>query len=207
MRNVGAKNTGGIAHACSSGFVCLDNVVDSEILFFDPVVRLLVVYPDCAPCDSVHLLCCEGLVVIQKPFGTLWLSESQPSVLELVKTEETIESLSQTGELYSDLPSCAENQRAQSERSMLEEVAAKAAAMAEAQTQPEDLPTVEDSMEVETARLAGHSVKKRMAVATSEDGGPKGPTILVDDFENTAFEGLVGRTHGSNAADRTTPEY
>ena len=43
---------------------------------------------------------------------------------------------------------------------MLEEVAAKAAAMAEAQTQPEDPPTVEDSMEAETARLAGHSVKK-----------------------------------------------
>ena len=59
--------------------------------------------------------------------------------------------------------------------------------MAEAQTQPEDLPTVEDSMEVETAGMAGHNVK-RMAAATSEDGGPKGRTILVDDSENTVFE-------------------
>ena len=42
---------------------------------------------------------------------------------------------------------------------MLEEVAAKAAAMAEAQTQPEHLPTVEESVEAETAKMAGHTVK------------------------------------------------
>ena len=154
------------------------------------MVRLLVVYLHCAPFDSIHLLCCDGLVVIQQPFGTLWFWESRTGVLELVKTEETIESLSQTGELYSDLPHYAENQRAQFERSMFEEVAAVAAAMAEAQTQPEDLPTVEDSMEVKTARMAGHK-EERMAVATSENGGPKGRTIQVNDFENTVFEGKL----------------
>ena len=47
------------------------------------------------------------------------------------------------------------------------------AALAEAQTQPEDLPKVVDSMEAETARIEGHTVK-RMAVATRKDGGPKG---------------------------------
>ena len=116
------------------------------------MVRLLVVNPDCAPCDSIHPLCCEGLVAIQKPFGILRLSESRTGVSELVNTEETIESLSQTREFYSDL-NYTENQG----------VAAKAAAMAEAQTQPEDLPTVEDREEAETARMAcnknGHGNK------------------------------------------------
>ena len=36
--------------------------------------------------------------------------------------------------------------------SLLDEIVAEAAAMAEAQTQPEDVPTVVDSTEAETAR-------------------------------------------------------
>ena len=131
---------------------------------------------------------CVVRVVIQKPFGTSLVVGSRPSVLELVETVETIESASQSGQLYSDLPIYAENQRVQLEGGMLEGVAAEAAAMAEAQTQPEDLPTVVDSMEAETAGMAGHNVK-RMAVATSEDGGPERWTILVDDHENTVFKG------------------
>ena len=71
---------------------------------------------------------------------------------------------------------------------MLEEVAAKAAAVAEAQTQPENLHTVEESMEAETVKMSGHTVK-RMAVAPSEDGGPEGRTILVDDCENPVLRG------------------
>ena len=38
--------------------------------------------------------------------------------------------------------------------------------------------------------MTGHIVK-RMAMATSEDGGPKGRTIQVDDYENTVFGGKV----------------
>ena len=68
----------------------------------------------------------------------------------------------------------------------------KPAAMAKAKTQPENSLTVEESMEVETAKMAGHTVK-RMAVATSEDGGRAGRTILVDDYENPVFE---GKAHG-----------
>ena len=75
---------------------------------------------------------------------------------------------------------------------MHEEVAAKAAAMAEVQTELEDLPTMEDSMEAETARMADHNVK-RMAVATGEGKGPERRTILVDDCENTVIE---GNAHG-----------
>ena len=103
----------------------------------------------------------------------LLVVESRHSVLELVKTTETIES---------------ENQRVKSEMSMLDEIAEEAAALAEIQTQPGDLLTAVDSMEAETAKKAGHTVK-RMAVATREDGGPEGRPIQVDDCENTVFEG------------------
>ena len=47
--------------------------------------------------------------------------------------------------------------------SMLDEVAAEAARLAEAQTQPAGLDTEVDSMEVETAKMWGHCVK-RLAV-------------------------------------------
>ena len=72
--------------------------------------------------------------------------------------------------------------------SILDEIAAEAAALAEIQTQTTDLIAAEDSMEAETAKMAGHTVK-RMAVATSEDGGPEGRPIQVDDCENTVFGG------------------
>ena len=81
----------------------------------------------------------------------------------------------------------AENQRGRSEMSMLDEVAAEAAALAEMQTQVGDLPTTVDSMEAETAKMAGHIVK-RLAVATGEDGGPAGCPQLVDDCENAVLK-------------------
>ena len=96
---------------------------------------------------------------------TLLIFENRHSDSELVKTTETIESLS-----------------------LLDEVAVEAAALAEMQTQVGDLPTAVDSMEAETAKMAGHIVK-RMAVATSEDGGPEGRPRQVDECENTVYEG------------------
>ena len=70
---------------------------------------------------------------------------------------------------------------------MLDEVAAEAARLAEAQTQPAGLVTEVDSMEVDTAKVAGHCAK-RLAVAACEDGGPEGRAIRIDDSENTTFE-------------------
>ena len=64
--------------------------------------------------------------------------ESRPSVSELVKTTETVESLSQKELLYTNLENYAESQRGKSEMSMLDEIAAEAAAVAEMQTQVED---------------------------------------------------------------------
>ena len=72
------------------------------------------------------------------------------------KTAETIESVSQSGSLYAELRNYAENQRVVAAMSMLDEVAAEAARLAEAQTQPAALDTSADSMEVETAKMAGH---------------------------------------------------
>ena len=71
--------------------------------------------------------------------------ESLPSVSESVKTTETIESLSQQDLLCKNLESYAEKQRGKSEMSMLDQIAAEAAALAEMQTQVEDVPTVVDS--------------------------------------------------------------
>ena len=50
-------------------------------------------------------------------------------------------------------------------------------------------------MEVETAILAGHCVK-RLAAAAGEDGGPEGRPIRIDDCENTTLE---GKTSGSGS--------
>ena len=67
--------------------------------------------------------------------------------------------------------------------SMLDEVAAEAARLAEAQTQPSGLDTEADSIEVETATVAGHAAK-RLAVTAGEDGGPEGRPIKIDDCES-----------------------
>ena len=72
-----------------------------------------------------------------------------------------------------NLENYAESQRVKSEMSMLDEIAAEAAVVAEIQTQVEDIPTAVDSMEAETIKKAGHIVK-RSAVATGADGGPAG---------------------------------
>ena len=82
-------------------------------------------------------------------FGSraLLVVENRPCVLELDKTTETIKSSSQPGQLYSGLPNYSENQRVKFEMSMLDEIAAEAAALAEIQTQPADLPPAVDSME------------------------------------------------------------
>ena len=63
---------------------------------------------------------------------------------------ETIESLSQSSQLYSDLLNNAENQRVKLKTSMLDVVAAEAAALAEMHTQPVNLATVVESLEEST---------------------------------------------------------
>ena len=65
--------------------------------------------------------------------------DPEPIVSELVKTMETIESLSQQDLLHKNLEHYAENQRGKSEMSMLDEIVADAAALAEMQTQPGEL--------------------------------------------------------------------
>ena len=94
-------------------------------------------------------------------------------------------------------PNYAENQRVVAEMSMLDEVAAGAARFAEAQTQPAGLDTEVDSMEVDTAKVAGHCAK-RLVVAACEDGGPEGRPIRIDERENTTFE---GKTSGSGSEE------
>ena len=84
-----------------------------------------------------------------------------------VKTAETIESQTQPESLFTELPNNAENQRVVAEMSMLDELTAEAARLAEAQTQPAGLDTGVDSVEVETAKMAGHCAK-RLAVAAGE---------------------------------------
>ena len=114
--------------------------------------------------------------------------ESRPSVVEFVKTTETIESLSQEDLLYKNLENYGMNLRGKSEMSMLDEVAAGAAALAEMQSHVGRIPTAVDSMERRDQKMAGYIVK-RSAVATGADGGPAGCPKVVDDCENTVFEG------------------
>ena len=74
-------------------------------------------------------------------------------------------------------------------RSLLDgDVSSAWARLAEAQTQPAALDTAVGSMEVKTAKMAGHCAKK-LAVATSEDSGQQRRPIHVDDYDNTVFEG------------------
>ena len=149
-------------------------------------------------CDSVFYSCfsCNPVVTVCYPIfcvcgsRALLVVESRPSVPELVKTTETIESLSQQDSLYKNMENCAENRRGKPEMSMLAEITAEAVALAEMQTQPVDLPTSVDSVEVETIQMTGHIVKNMaVAVATGEDGGLAGCPQQVDDCENPVFEG------------------
>ena len=84
---------------------------------------------------------------------------------------ETVESLSQSSQLHSDLPNYAEKQRVQLKMSMLDVVAAEAAPFAELQTQRANLATVVDSSEKSTMAMAGH-VATRMAVTDGEGWRP-----------------------------------
>ena len=74
---------------------------------------------------------------------------------ELVRTTETIESLSQRDLLCKNLENFAENRRGKPDMSMLVEITEEAVALAEMQTQPVDLPTAVDSVEVETIKNGG----------------------------------------------------
>ena len=91
--------------------------------------------------------------------------EGQPSVLELVKTTETIESLSQLGLLYSGLPKNATPQT---------EMAAQAKAIVDAivVTQAD-----ESAVEVNEARRANDvstSHIGKIAIENGVDGNPRG---------------------------------
>ena len=148
----------------------------------------------CDPVVDSCFSCCDLVVTVFSYLcvcgsEAFWLVvESRPSVSELVKTTETIESLSQQDVLYKNLENYAENQRGTSEMSMLDEVAAEAVALAEMQTQVRDLPTAVDSMDAETKKNPGH-ITKRMAVTTSDVRVPEGRPRQLDDYENTVYEG------------------
>ena len=73
-----------------------------------------------------------------------------------VKTAETIESQTQPESLFAELPNNAENQRVVAEMSMLDEVTAEAARLAEAQTQLAAFGAAVGGMEAETAKMSGH---------------------------------------------------
>ena len=90
----------------------------------------------------------------------------------------------------------AEKRRGKSEMSMLDEVAAEAAALAEMLTEQVDLPTAVDSMEAETIKMVGR-IEKRLAVATGEDGGQAECPRVVDDCENTAYKDNLNCLHCS----------
>ena len=78
-------------------------------------------------------------------------------------------------------------------------VAAEAARMIEAQTQPEGLGAEVDNMEIDSStKVAGHRVK-RPAAAACGDGGPEGRAIRIDDSESTIFE----RKTTGNGSDET----
>ena len=73
-----------------------------------------------------------------------------------MKTAETIESQTQSVRLYAELPNYAEKQREAAKMNMLD-VAAEAARMAEAQTQPEGRDAEADNMEIDSSTIvAGH---------------------------------------------------
>ena len=145
----------------------------------------LLVYPDCAPCDSILPLYLCWFFVVQKPFG--FEMEFAQLRVSTVKTTETIESLTQQELLYTNLKNVAGNQRGEPGMSMLDDVAAEAAALAEMQTQVVEIPTIVASMEVETVPMAGH-IAKRSKVAMGADGGPAGCPKVVDDCENMEDE-------------------
>ena len=77
--------------------------------------------------------------------------------------------------------------------SMLDEVAAEAARLANAQTQLAGLETEVDTMDVKPSTLAGHCVK-RLAVVACEDGGPEGRPIRIDNCENTTLDGKTSES-------------
>ena len=126
--------------------------------------RLCVLLRPCGDCILSYPCVCGS--------RALWVVESQPSVSELIKTTEAIESLSQQDLLHKNLENYAESRRGKSEMSMLHEITAEAVALAEMQTQQVDLPTAVDSMEAEPIKMAGHIVK-RMAVAVRTEARQK----------------------------------
>ena len=75
-----------------------------------------------------------------------------------VKTAETIESLTHSVLLYAELPNFVEKQREAAKMNMLDEVAAKAARMAEAQTQLEGRAAETDNMEIDSSTKAAGSL-------------------------------------------------
>ena len=123
--------------------------------------------------DIPSTLWCACLRSIVKPFGIA--IELSPVVSDGCKTAETIESVSQLGSPYAELPNYADNQRVLAEMSMLDEVAAEAARL-----EPAGLDEV-DSIEVDTTEVAGHCAQ-RLAVACED--GPEGRPIRIGDREN-----------------------
>ena len=86
---------------------------------------------------------------------------------------------------------------------MLDEVAAEAARLANAQTQPAGLDTEVDTMDVEPSKLAGHGVT-RLAVAACEEGrkdARSGSTTAKTQRLKAKLRGVVLKRH-SRLLDR-----
>ena len=126
----------------------------------------------------------------------LELRESFPAVSDGRKNSGNHQSQTQSVLLYAELPNFTEKQRETAKMNLLDEVAAEAARLAEAQTQPAGLDAEEDSVEVETVKMAGHCVK-REAVPACEDGGLEGRPVQIDDCENTT----IGKTSRSGSEE------
>ena len=54
---------------CLCFSLCFSLCCDSS---FDPLVRRPVIYPYCAPCDSIHLLCCTGSLSFKSHLELRW---------------------------------------------------------------------------------------------------------------------------------------
>ena len=116
---------------CFWGVLAQSSILLTLCCFIDTVVHLLVVYPVCAPGDSIHLLCLCGFLVMQKPFGieiefSLWW-------VSTVKTVETIESVSQSESLYCGQPNNADRPTEGWTGELLVKMAAQATTQAEAE--------------------------------------------------------------------------
>ena len=117
---------------------------------------------------------------------------------------ETIESQSQQDLLGKKLENYAEARRSNPVMSMLAEVTEAAVALADMQTQPENLLIAVDDVTVAAGKPAGH-ISKKMTVGTGEDGVRAGCPQMIDDYENTVYEDRTPNLASDDAMGRIEP--